>query len=930
VVKDYSYYKTHALSGLILKFCFSVFIAGFAFTAVFAQSSNTLAPLADAYVRNGSYSSVNYGSDTGLIVKGAASSGYSRSSYLKFSLSGLSNISSAKLRVYGRNTDNTSTISISSYGIDNDSWTESGITYSNAPAAASAALSAAGVSDRPQYYEFDVTNYVVNQLAGDKTVSFLIKDASIKNSNIVFNSRENSKNSPQLVISTSSGTSAAPGNALLFIENLDRFPENDYFVASKVQTPWSRDKSTYNANHDSLTVRIHNKGINSLTIKNLVLSSTSNWKIEKLKGTAYVPGSGLPLSISSGAYADVTIRFIAVNQATRVKVLHDTLIISSNDDKFPSKIIFLNGIWQKQGEGSNEPYAQEILSAYGYKTSTGFSHTDPDKGDSAKLKGNEIRPSFFVSADTSRPISIRQMSSYHGCCTQAEKIVWYPKGSGTLNTVVTHLAKDAQSVLPRKNSSTSPAEGTFSTSGPFGLKIGYTDNTDASKNPAGKIGVRVWKAIDSKGNIIPSSFIISNDYLGSQYTNYDYNDNMYFVKNVRPEKGTAFFSALNAAPSALDFGEKILQSTNNSLTLNLASLGKTYSDGSSDPAVTISSVVITGENKSEFSASMPAKTTLNPQENTTLTVKFNPTSQGLKIADLLVYYNNSQAPLRVPLYAIAKASGTTVTANYRINSGSATAVTINGKIWSADNHYAYDNLEPYSNSRVTKISGTDEDPLYLKEQSSNADKAPFRYELPVANGDYVVRLHFAELYWGAPGSGVAGGAGSRVMDVSLENKLRLINFDVTQEVGGATALVRNLPVTVTDGKLNINFSATVNRPMVVAVEVYSFRGSAAAKPAELNNAGITGAENGSKKVRVYPNPLQKQLTVEFPHSYTGNFNLQIADVTGRLYNLGQVKLQPGGSIMQVDVSALALKSGVYYLKITSQTRPVEVIKLIVP
>lgn len=930
MVKNYSPYKTLGLSGLILKFWFSIFIAGFAFTAVLAQSSNTLTPLADAYVRNGTYASNNYGSDTSLIVKGSASSGYARSSYLKFSLSGLSNVSSAKLRVYGRNTDNTSTINISSYGIDNDSWTESGITYSNAPAAASAALSTTSVNSQVQYYEFDVTNYVVNQFAGDKVVSFLIKDAINQNSNIVFNSRENSKNSPQLIINTSSsGGSSTPANSLIFIENLDKFPANDHFVFSRIQIPWTRD-SIYTVNHDSVRIRIHNKGIDPLTVNNLVLSSTSRWRIENIKGVKYVPGSGLPLTISSGTYADLMVKFIAVDQATRVKIVNDTLTIVSNDAKFPSKTVFLSGIWQKQGEGSNEPYAQEIINTFGYKTSTGFGHTDPDKGDSTKLKGSEIKPSYFVRADTSRPVSVIQMSAYHGCCnTSPEKLIWFTKGSSTLNTLFTHVLVDGQTVLPRKGKPSTPADATFNPATTFGFKVGYRDYTDASKNPLGKIGIRVWKALDQNSNVIPNSYIISNDYLGTQYTNYDYNDNMYFIKNVRPEKGAAFFSTLNAAPSALDFGEKIL-SSNNTLTLNLASLGKTYSDGSSEPSVVISSVVITGENKSEFSASMPAKTTLNPQENTTLTVRFNPISQGLKIADLLVYYNNSQSPLRVPLYAIAKASGTTVTANYRINSGSAAAITLNGKTWSADNQYAYDNLEPYSNNRVTKISGTDEDPLYLKEQSSNADKVPFRYELPVTNGDYVVRLHFAELYWGAPGSGVAGGAGSRVMDVSIENKLRLINFDVTQEVGGATALVRNLPVTVTDGKLNINFSATVNRPMIVALEVYSFRASAAAKPADVNNTSIAGFEDGYKKVRVYPNPLKKQLIVEFPHNYTGNSNLQIADVTGRIYNLGQVKLQPGGSIMQVDISALSLTSGVYYLKIISETRPVEVIKLIVP
>ncbi|WP_018611218.1 DUF7594 domain-containing protein [Segetibacter koreensis] len=881
-----------------------------------------LLPLADAFVRNGSYGGTNYGSDTSLIIKGSTSSGYTRASYLKFSLGNASKVGAAKLRIFGRNADNTASVNISAYSVDNDSWTESTITFSNAPTASTTALSSASVTDQSQYYEFDVTDYVKAQFAGDKVVSFLVKDPSNQNKNLVFNSKENGINAPQLVIGADE-PEAPQGNVMLFVENLDRFPSNDLFVFSRVQIPWSRDGITYNANHDSLTVRIHNKGINNLVIKDLSLSNNA-WQFVKLKGVDYVAGTSLPITITSGNYADLTVKFVAADAGTRVKILQDTLTITSNDDKFPSKNVFFSGIWQKQGESNNEPYAQEIITAFGFKTKTGFSHTDPDKGDSTKLKGDEILPSYFVTADPSLPITIRQMASYHGCCTQPERIMWYSKGSDSLISVFSHIGKDAQSVLPRKGTPNTPAEGSINPTTPFGFKVGGRDYTDAKKNPSGKIGIRVWKAFDAKGNIMPNTYIISNDYLGSQYTNYDYNDNMYLVKNIKPLNGSAFFSALDAAPSAVDFGEQILQSQN-SLQLNLSSLGNTYPDGSKDPAITIASIAIAGENKSEFTASMPVKTSLDPQENTAMTINFNPTSEGLKIADLLVYYNNSQSPLRVPLYGIAKASTSTVVANYRVNSGSATPITINGKTWSADNQYSFDNLEPFTNSKLSKISGTDEDALYLKEQSSNGDKKPFRYEFPVTNGDYVVRLHFAEIYWGAPGTGLTGGTGSRVMNVSVENQLRLVNFDVTQEVGGAAALVKNLPVTVTDGKLNIDFSATVNRPMVMAVEVYSFRSGTAARPAlsAISDSNV-------KKVKAYPNPVQKMLMLQFPITYSGNSDLQIVDATGKTYEMGKFKILPGGSNMQVDISRLSLKPGFYYLKIVSETRPVETIKLIVP
>ena len=901
------------------KFIFTAFLLSSTYLSVSGQTSYTLRPSADAYVRNGTYAASNYGSDTSVIIKASTSSGYTRSSYLKFALGNLGTVTSAKLRIYGRNTDNTSSISFSCYSVDNDSWTESGITWNNAPASSTTALSSVAVNDQAKYYELDVTSFVKSQAAGDKVATFLLKDPLNQNKNLVFNSKENPKNAPELVVSTSS-TVASLSNAMLFVENPDKFPSNDHFVFSHIQVPWTRD-TLYAANHDSVRVRINNKGVNTLTVSSLVLSNTTKWKIDNISGSKY-SGTSLPLSIKPGAYKDVIVKFIAVDLATRIKVVQDSLTIISNDDRFPSNTVRLSGLWQKQGEGGNEPSAQEIINTFGFKTNTGFVQVDADQGDSTKLKGDEILSPYFVSADNSRPVTVTQIAAYHGCCNTApEKIMWYAKTStATLNTLVTHVLQDGQTLLPRKTKPNTPADATFTPSGAFGFKVGALDYLDPKMNPGGKIGIKVWKALDEKGNVIPNAYIMGNDYLATSATNYDYQDNMYFVKNVKPEKGTVFFSTLSAAPSALDFGEKVLQ-TNNSLTLNLSSLGKTYADGSKDPSITISSIAVAGENKSEFSAVMPLKTVLIPQEKTTLTVNFTPQSQGLKTADLLIYYNNSQSPLRVPIYGIAKASGTTVKANYRINSGAKTSLTLNGRTWAADTLYTVGDMKPYT-SKLTQIACTDDDALYFKEQHSDSAKKPWSYVLPVTNGDYVVRLHFAEIFFGVPGSGLTGGAGSRVMSVALEGQLRIVNFDPTQEIGApATAFVKNLPVTVTDGKLNISFSSTSDRPMVCGVEVYSFS-SAANKP-------VAEVENNLLKVKAFPNPLQKTLNIEFPATYAGEHDLQIVDAMGRVYDLGKMQLPQGGSNMQVDISRLSLKAGFYYLKILSPNTKPELIKLIV-
>jgi hypothetical protein len=165
------------MSYFFLRFNLIGFLFVFSCVSVFAQSSVTLTPIADAFVRNGIYAGNNFGSNTTLIVKGTTTSDFARVSYLKFQLSSVSAVVTAKLRVYGSNTESTTSISMSVFGTG-DSWTESGITWNNAPAASTTALSSVGVNNVIKYYELDVTDYVQAEFGGDKVASFLLKDAT--------------------------------------------------------------------------------------------------------------------------------------------------------------------------------------------------------------------------------------------------------------------------------------------------------------------------------------------------------------------------------------------------------------------------------------------------------------------------------------------------------------------------------------------------------------------------------------------------------------------------------------------------------------------------------------------------------------------------------------------------------------------------------
>jgi hypothetical protein len=95
-----------------------------------------------------------------------------------------------------------------------------------------------------------------------------------------------------------------------------------------------------------------------------------------------------------------------------------------------------------------------------------------------------------------------------------------------------------------------------------------------------------------------------------------------------------------------------------------------------------------------------------------------------------------------------------------------------------------------------------------------------------------------------------------------------------------------------------------------------------------NNTELSIArDNNLQKIKASPNPIQKGFTIEFPKDYEGDFTIQIIDPSGRKYDIGKRRLKAGGSGIPIDISRFAFKSGIYFLKIQSDTKT-EVIKLL--
>jgi hypothetical protein len=112
-------------------------------------------------------------------------------SYLRFDVQGLTGtVSSATLRIYLDKGSAAFTVA----GVADNSWTETGITYSNAPATGSV-INGSGSVQAGSYIEVDITDY----LLGNGTINLaLIPDGFGRNT---YSSREGA-NPPELVIVT--------------------------------------------------------------------------------------------------------------------------------------------------------------------------------------------------------------------------------------------------------------------------------------------------------------------------------------------------------------------------------------------------------------------------------------------------------------------------------------------------------------------------------------------------------------------------------------------------------------------------------------------------------------------------------------------------------------------------------------------------------
>lgn len=504
--------------------------------------------------------------------------------------------------------------------------------------------------------------------------------------------------------SADGGVSAAAVGPEIDLLNLDSGTSNSRLIFNRIG--YLSDPPV-NDVHDVARLRVKNIGTGSAPLRVTGLSVTGPWQLTR---------SFTATNIASGSYLDVGVRFIANSG----DVHKGTLTIRSNDSNEASKAVTLAGFWQRVSEGGQEPSLYEIASVLGYTTRftsrSSYGSQRLNQNGLVQTTGDEVFSPYWQRADTSRAVGVRQLASYHTYGNPVN-LSWYTKGNtDTTNLLFTAAGAGAQSLLPLKSGSTQYAAGTFNTNNRFGFKIDseWSDPTlnrqsqDSSPGPNGH-HVRFWQVRNQSGQLVANTYLMVMDYSG---INYDYNDNVYLISNVKPESRTAL---------------------------------------------------------------------------------------------------------------------------YRIDVGSNSSYTSsNGNVWSSDRGYysSPTGLAPAENGGSANprpsINYTTNDRLYQTYRGNVGNSTPqanriLDYSFNVAAGTKVeVRLHFAELYWGAPGRGPADTGNSRVFDVIAEGRTVMNNYNISEAAGGALSATRTFVRDVrvgSDGKLDLRFKAEEGFASIAAIEV---------------------------------------------------------------------------------------------------------------
>lgn len=236
--------------------------------------------------------------------------------------------------------------------------------------------------------------------------------------------------------------------------------------------------------------------------------------------------------------------------------------------------------------------------------------------------------------------------------------------------------------------------------------------------------------------------------------------------------------------------------------------------------------------------------------------------------------------------------------------GNATLDYLQEATWNENTEYgSMDGDESIYNSSL-QISGTEEDVIYQSEKYSSVG-----YKVRIPNGNYDVKLMFAENYF--------DNSGSRIFDVYLEHNRIIENLDIYNEVGKNAALVKEITnAQVDDGILDIQFAEKVNNSLINGIVITS---RATGLIDELDNE-----PDNFRIEQNYPNPFNGETIINYSLSKSDNVRFQLYNVLGeRVFSEDLGYKSRGVHQFFLDTSFITdspLSTGIYFYVLSTSNR----------
>jgi N-acetylneuraminic acid mutarotase/glucose/arabinose dehydrogenase len=326
--------------------------------------------------------------------------------------------------------------------------------------------------------------------------------------------------------------------------------------------------------------------------------------------------------------------------------------------------------------------------------------------------------------------------------------------------------------------------------------------------------------------------------------------------------------------SLVDFGIQVIGQTSAPQIVTLTN--------DSNANFTLTDALIFDDDATDFVASWlsgPPPIVLPPGASTDIEVTFTPGAPGLRSTKLQIVHDSLLVGVSDPLILLSGMALGPPGMDLLVDCASTTIYMDSSfQLWAAD----YGGSGGAFLTVPNPVDGTLDDALY--QTMRRGPTMSYAHALP--NGTYEVQLHFNEP--------AATSAGQRVFDVTAEGVLALDDLDVWAEAGLAVAHQETILATVSDGVLNLDFTASAGAAVVSAIEARLMFAQLAITPVQSHDFSFV--DQGSSDV----------LNLSFQNTGTSTLDVTSVDFTVNAGAGHDFQMDMGGSRYQGDENSVSL------------------------